>query len=50
MAVVNVVHVEKVKKIIQCPACNETIEAVACDGIIKGLCTATGKQVLIKLD
>jgi hypothetical protein len=42
--------VVKVKKVIVCPACGQTIEAIVCDGVIKGLCAMTGKQVFIKLD
>ena len=30
---------------ITCPACNEKVEAVAWDGIVKGYCTAARKQV-----
>ncbi len=35
---------------ITCPACRKEVDAVIVDGIIKGECYNTGKQVLIKVD
>lgn len=38
------------KRQIVCPGCGKIVVAVAWDGVIKGLCTVSHKQVWIKVD